>query len=233
MEVIIFACRGRDAAHERLFASLEASDIGKNYTVMMHPEGMHRNEHWRLTHEHAANAKGEFVIVLEDDVIVNRHILKNVETWGWKEHKDFGAGWIYNPGGYSNRDTWYKGPRAWAMTPGVVYRTKDLPRIIEVAWQQMSTVSPAQAARPGVPAIPASAMPWDCAVAYAAHDGGKRIRVHYPSLVEHPNDLPSALGNPSESMLRTSRGTFDPDWERPRGHEHGYIDRFGRRQVLR
>lgn len=215
-EVIVFAAPNR-AAHEKCFASIEASDIGKNYVVSMHPEGVSRNDHWLATHQLACRASSEFVVVLEDDVLVNRYILENVDSWRWKEHKDFGAGWIYNAGGYSDRDTWYRGPQAWAMTPGVVYRTSELPKLIQIAWLKMHDHNP---------------MPWDCAIAYAAHGGGKRIRVHYPSLVEHQNEFPSVLGNPSKSVLRTSRGTFRQDFRRPAGHEHGYFDQYGRRRSM-
>lgn len=211
MEVVVFAAPGRTLAHERTFASIEASDIGRNYEVSMHPAGMDKNEHWRRTHELAASAKSEFVLVLEDDVLVNRFILENIASWGWKHNTDFGAGWVYKPGGYcGNRDVWYSGKRPWAMTPGVVYKTSDLPRLIEIAMGVMRT------------------MPWDCAMAWAATDGGRRIRVHAPSLIEHQNDVPSVLGNPSQSPLRTSRGTFEEEWRRPPGHEHGLVDRHGR-----
>jgi hypothetical protein len=211
IEVVVFASPNRELAHSRTFPSIEASDIGKGYKLSMHPDGMDKDEHWRKTHELAARAETEFVVVLEDDVFVNRHILENVETWRWKSHPDTGAGWLYNAGGYSTRDTWYRGKRPWAMTPGVVYRTSALPRLIEIAMAEMK-----------------KGVPWDCAMAWAVTDGGKRIRVHYPSLIEHQNDVPSKLGNPSQSVLRTSRGTFSETWRRPAGDEHAYIDRFGR-----
>jgi len=213
IDVVVFASPGRDDAHARCWPSIRASDIGERFTVSMHPEGMDKNEHWRKTHELAAEASSEFVLVLEDDVLVNRHILENIESWRWKHNKDFGAGWIYNAGGYSSKDTWYRGVRPWAMTPGVVYRTADLPRLIELAWKEMTKASP---------------IPWDCAIASAAEHGGKRIRVHFPSLVEHMNDVKRVLGNPSMSPLRTSRGTFKVNWRRPSDDSNGLVDRFGR-----
>jgi hypothetical protein len=215
-EVVVFAAPGRDAAHTQCFASIEASDIGKSYVVSLHPEGLSANEHWRATHLLAARAKSEFVLVLEDDVLVNRHILDNIDTWRWKHNRDFGAGWVYNPGGYStNKDTWYRGAKPWAMTPGVLYRTDTLAKFVEVAWEKMNA--------------PKSPLPWDCAIAFAAEGDGKRIRVHFPSLVEHLNDVPSKIGNSSKSSMRTSGGTFRPDWRRPIDDANGIVDRFGRR----
>lgn len=211
IEVVVFAAPGRDEAHRRSFASIEASDIGTRYQVSMHPEGMKPGDHWRATHELAAKASTEFVLVLEDDVLVNRFIIQNIESWRWRLNKDFGAGWIYNPGGYAKKyDTWYVG-KPWAMTPAVLYETKRLPALIELAWPKMQ-----------------GGMIWDCAIAWAAVQGGKRIRVHFPSLVEHMNDVPSKLGNPNKSVLRTSGGTYREEWLRPSGDPNGLIDRFGR-----
>lgn len=213
-DVVVFAAPGRNEAHRSCFASIEGSDIGKGYKLSMHPPELSKDEHWRATHELAARASSEFVLVLEDDAIVNRHILWNIETWRWKHHRDFGAGWVYNPGGYSQVDTWYRGNRAWAMTVAVLYRTETLPRLIDTSWKRMVTGEP-----------------WDCAIAWAAHDGGKRIRVHFPSLAEHQNHLPSKIGNPSQSPMRTSRGTFRQDWRRAERSEHGKLDRHGRTQI--
>ncbi len=212
IEVVVFAAPGRDEAHAKTFASIEASDIGRNYVVSMHPEGLPPNEHWRQTHDLAARAESEFVLVLEDDVLVNRFILENIESWRWKHNDDFGGGWVYWPGGYARTDTWHTGHRPWAMTPGVVYRTAMLPKLIEMSMEFMEGKKK---------------LPWDCAIALAC-ETGKRIRVHHPSLVEHLNDLPSKLGNSSRSPMRTSRGTFDANWRRPKGDKNGYFDQHGR-----
>jgi hypothetical protein len=211
ISVVVFAAPGRDVAHERTFASIHASDIGRNYIVSMHETGVERDEHWRRTHMLAAAQPTDLVLVLEDDVLVNRHILANIASWRWPLRPEFGAGWVYNPGRYSTKDVWYRGPRAWAMTPGVVYKTASLPRQVDLAMGKMQ-----------------AGMPWDCAIAWAVHDAGRRIRVHYPSLVEHQNDVPSKLGNPSKSVLRTSRGTYDETWQRPPSDPNALYDRHGR-----
>jgi hypothetical protein len=208
--VIVMAAPDRPA-HASCFASIAESDIGPGgYTVSMHPQELSKNDHWRATHELAAKATTELVLVLEDDVLVNRHILHNVQTWRWPLSRNFGAGWLYNAGGYSTKDVWYEGPWEWACTQAVLYRTEALPRLIEFAWKRMVK------------------QPWDCAMAWAAHQEGRKIRVHYPSLVEHLNHFPSAYGSDRGSMLRTSRGTFDAKWRRPVGHDHHRIDKFGR-----
>lgn len=214
-EVIVFAAPGRPEAHELCYASIRASDIGENFTISEHPPGITAAEHWKATHELAARAKGEFVIVVEDDVLVNQHILHNVETWRYKhDEKTFGAGWLYTPGGYGHRDTWYQGTWEWYGTCGVLYKTSRLPFLIEKAWERMQ----------------AHGTPWDLAMSWACHLDGRRLRVHHPALVEHLNQLPSKLGN-APGGRRDSGGTFSKDWKRPDQHQHGILDQWGRKTV--
>jgi len=214
-EVFVFAAPGRDEAHALSYASLRASDIGESFTVSEHPPGIPAVEHWLATHRLAAQAKSEWVLVLEDDVLVNEHILYNIDTWRYKhDAKAFAAGWLYAPGGYSRRDTWYSGTWDWYGTCGVLYRTRLLPGLLAHASERMR----------------AQTLPWDLAISWACHLDGKRIRVHHPALVEHLNDLPSKLGNPTGGR-RDSGGTFSKDWQRPAKHEHGVFDQWGRKTV--
>lgn len=211
-EVFVFAAPGRDDAHALSYASLRASDIGENFTVSEHPPGISAREHWRATHLLAAQAQTEFVLVLEDDVLVNSHILWNIATWRHKhDEKAFSAGWLYAPGGYSRRDTWYAGSWDWYGTCGVLYRTRLLPALIDAAWERMGKLQ----------------QPWDLSIAWACHMEGRRIRVHHPALVEHLNELPSKLGNATGGR-RDSGGAFSQTWRRPDKHEHGILDQWGR-----
>jgi len=215
IEVIVFAAPGRDEAHAFSYASLRASDIGERFTISEHPPGISAREHWLRTHLLAAQAQSKFVVVLEDDVLVNRHILYNIDTWRYKhDARSFGAGWLYAPGGYSRRDTWYSGTWDWYGTCGVLYRTDRLSFLIERAWQRIEQED----------------MPWDLAISWACHLDGKRIRVHHPALVEHLNALPSKLGNPTGG-LRDSGGTFSESFVRAPKHEHGIFDQWGRKTV--
>jgi hypothetical protein len=216
VSVVVFAAAQR-ATHELCFQSIRESDVGE-HLVCHHPPELTANEHWYATHEFAANAPTELVVVLEDDCLVNRHLAWNVGTWRWPHDGDFGAGWIYNPGGSAKKDVWYRGPREWHGTVGVVYRTEMLPKLIERAWPRIR-----------------GGEAWDIAVASAAHTGddgrSKRIRIHYPALVEHLDEFPSVVGS-APSGKRTSRGTFDREWRRPiGGHEHGLCDQHGRSLV--
>lgn len=214
ISVFVFAAPERPEAHAQCFASIEASDIGRNYTVCMHPPGITAWEHWKQTHERAAACGTELALVLEDDCLVNRHILHNAQTWRYPYDRSYSAGWLYNPGGYAQRDVWRSGPWNWYGTVAVLYRTDRLLELIETAW----------AARERWGA-------WDEALAWACHQHGRKIRVHFPSLAEHLDSAPSKVGNRQGSPLRTSRGTFSLEWRRPERHEHGIVDQWGRRVV--
>jgi hypothetical protein len=211
IDVVVLAAPGRDEAHRRCYSSIEASDIGQRYTVCEHPPGVTAREHWQRTLERAAAARSELVLVLEDDCLVNRHILDNCRSWKWPTAHHFGAGWLYRPGGFcGDRDEWYTKGIDWYGTVGVLYRTELLGRFVEEACAWMAEHD---------------SNAWDCAIARAVLCGGYGLRVHYPSLVEHMIDVPSKVGhetNPEHDYyFRSSRGTFKVDWKRPAGHEHG------------
>lgn len=211
LEVLVLACPRPGEAHARLRASLASSDVGEDRTFCMQKPGQAGWDHWERTHRRAAASRAHLVLVLEDDVVVNRHLAANARSWCWPDHPDFAAGWLYAPGGYARRDTWYSGPREWYGTCGVLYRPAHLARIVDRTMRL-------HAERPG--------LPWDSALSLACHEVG-RIRVHHPSLVEHPDDVESAVGNRVHRDTRTSRGTFDATWLRSED-QHGRRDRFGR-----
>ena len=207
IDTFVLAAPGRDGAHARCFTSIEQSDIGEDYTLCMHPPGVDKREHWRATLDRAAHSCSEYVLVLEDDVLVNRHILHNCRTWKWPRDPHFGAGWLYKPGGLSpGLDEWYTKDLEWYGSIAVLYRRELLPRFLELAWQWLSKHN---------------SDAWDCAISRAVTTGGYGIRMHSPSLAEHLDDEPSLLGHPPNWYFRTSRGTYQQDWRRALGDRHG------------
>jgi hypothetical protein len=201
IEVFVLAAPNRPEAHRRCYRSIEESDIGEDYTVCENPPGLGCRQHWKETHERAARSDRPFVMVLEDDVVVNRHILHNCRTWKWKHDQKFGAGWLFRPGGvWGTNDDWYPGYK-WFCTQGVLYPTALLPKLIAIAWGIMQA--------PGREA-------WDVAISHAVWRAGLRIRMHGPALVEHIVTVPSAIGNPNSAQMgRSSNGTFSKSWKRP------------------
>lgn len=197
---------GREAAHARCFQSIEASDIGLNYHLCVNPPGMPKREHWRQTHELAAAAATELVLVLEDDCLVNRHILRNCASWKWPREKRYAAGWLYSPGGlFGGADTWYCKDTHWYGTVGVLYKRALLPQLVTRALHWMQN---------------RKSDSWDCAISAAVLAGGWGLRVHGPPLVEHQLDAPSKLNHHHTYWFGTTRGHFKADWKRPLVHEH-------------
>jgi len=205
IEVIVLAAPGRDEAHRRCYASIEASDIGKDYAAYENPRDVPPRTHWECVLTHAANAETEFVLVLEDDCLVNRHILHNCRTWPATRDKHFGCGFLYKPGGYPQKvEGWYTQGTDWYGTVAVLYRTELLADFIDSAMKWMESHD---------------SNAWDCAITRAVLTGGYGIRVHEPCIAEHLHDVPSAagnVGNPEHDYYyRSSRGTFDAEWRRP------------------
>lgn len=198
IEVFVLAAPGREAS-KLCRQSLEASDIGTDYVWCEHPAGITPHDHWIETFDRMARSEAPMVILLEDDCIVNRHILRNVRLWSWPDHPDFGAGWLYNPGGYcGGKDVWYQERQVWYGTVAVLYWTADVPYIQSAAERWMEDQHAPHA--------------WDCAVGWALQYLGLKIRAHGPPLVEHQLG-PSLLGHEHNWSFSTTRGTFKADWK--------------------
>jgi hypothetical protein len=203
IEVFVLAAPGRDVAHRALRASLHASDVGEDYHWCEHPTGMKALEHWARTFERMAESPAPQVILLEDDCLVNRHLLQNVRMWSWPDHVEFGAGWLYNPGGYcAGNDVWYSEAVPWYGTVGVLYWTADVLTVLRGALRWMRDQGNLHS--------------WDCAVAWAIDRMRLKIRAHGPPIVEHQHQVASALGHRQTWEFGSTRGTFQPDW-RPVG----------------
>ena len=192
-------------------ASIEASDIAENYRRVVHPPKLTLQEFvLRFLDVMYEESDAEFVLRLEDDIEVNRHILHNVRSWPALSDPRFGIGWVFDPGGeYSERsiidriynqlgtDGW-----RWGIVPrsfGVVFRRSELPAIRKY----MQGWFPGN--RPDY---------YDLAYGLAASTLGKHVCVHSPSLVEHDPTLPSTLGHSTDNH-DSSGGTFRLEWRRP------------------
>jgi len=196
LEAFVWGIPGREPQHTLLRESLAASDVGEA-TWLLHPPGKTAWEHWEEAHRTAARSPADLVLLLEDDVILNRHLRHNVETWARLRDPEFAAGWLYNPGGYARQDQWYDGGVDWYGTCAVLIAPALLSACVDEA-----------------KILRAGRRDWDHCFSEAILRNGK-IGIHYPSLAEHLDELPSAVGNPPSPDVRTSRGTFDRDWRRP------------------
>ena len=67
--VIVQTCPERRGARDETLASLEASDIGTNYTLLEHPPGLTRRDFFAEVLRTMSEAETEWVIRFEDDVV--------------------------------------------------------------------------------------------------------------------------------------------------------------------
>lgn len=85
----------RDADIHGTLTSIRASDIGEDFHVFRQPEdeqdaGKFHLDSWRR----ACDSGAEWVLRLEDDVVVSKSILARLSQWEACSFDMFGAGWL-------------------------------------------------------------------------------------------------------------------------------------------
>lgn len=208
IDVFVQAVRGR-SSWETTQASIEASDIGERYVVSYQGERTTPRQHFLHLMATMAESKSPWVLRLEDDVLVNRHILENIKTWKAKNEKDFGAGWLFDAGGTTRtthdkiyqrlgKDRWHGGQLHCCQ--GVLLRTEDIGRLRSICaqWFEANLGELGQ----------------DIALSRAVAVLGRRICVHAPPLVEHQIQFRSTLGH-ANTRSHTTEGAFQLEWQRP------------------
>jgi hypothetical protein len=194
--VIVQGVPGR-AAWPRSRASIEASDIKQNYELMLHLRGFTIGEHFLATLLCALDAPTELILRLEDDAVVNQHILHNLWTWPDWKRPDFGAGWAFCP--VAQRGRWMA--REIHGSVGVLLKRSALPAIIKRCEAELRE-QPDRTDQ-------------DLMLSRAVRDSGLFVYLHnYPCLVEHPIDEPSSLDHRHTSIAGTSSGRFSSSWRR-------------------
>lgn len=194
--VVVQGVPDRGLAWERSRESIEASDIGTDYMLMLNPEGVNPRQHFLNVMQRLADAPTEWVLRLEDDAIVNRHIVHNLRTWPALTAPDFGCGWGFFNG--HQQGPW-KGPELHGSL-ATLFRRAHLPAV-------MAGCKKWFAAHKG-------RLSQDLAMSRTVWDLGKRLYLHQPPLVEHPIDTPSTLGHLHNRAAHTTRGRFQLEWKR-------------------
>lgn len=189
-------------------ASIEASDIGTDYTVLEQASHTSPRQHFLYVLYRMSAAKTPWVLRLEDDVEVNRHIRENIATWDAKAEVDFGAGWLFDPGGTTRtthdrlyqrigKDRWHSGELHCCQ--GVLLPREHIPLLMMLCNQWFTD-------NPGV-------LAQDIALSRAVCALGRRICVHAPPLVEHLIKYTSTLGH-ANTRSHTTEGAFRLKWKR-------------------
>jgi hypothetical protein len=216
--VAVQTVAGREAALDRTRRSIEASDIGTAYCVLTHAPGQTVLAHCVAVLAELARSPAAYALRLEDDVIVNRHVLHNLTSWAALDEPNFGGAWLYVPRplmldririGYGpmTRSAYRINGDLLGGSLGVFFRTKDLPAIIDTIRNGAEVAQ-------------------DWALSRAIYTLGRVVYFCKPSLLEHDVTSQSSLGHSAHhhGIYHTSQGYFHPSWKRGRDPER---PRFG------
>ena len=189
-------------------ASIESSDIGKNFLVLHQGENTTARQHFLGVLETMSKCSTEWALRLEDDVLVNQHILHNLRKWPAKYDERFGGGWCFDAGGVTRtvhdrmygrqgNDKWHSGTLHCCQ--GVLLRTEEISKL-RILCEEWFSKNPGRLSQ-------------DIALSNAIAASGKQICIHSPSLLEHLVRYQSTLKN-AHTRSHTSEGTFLPEWRR-------------------
>jgi hypothetical protein len=223
VKVLVHTSEARKLLLDRTLQSLYESDVRTDFEVAVGPCPWDRAA-WdhALEAVRKASTCAEYVLRLEDDVIVNRHIIHNCLTWPAIHEDTFGVGWLFLHDG-----TW--NPKAavierrrgradlcmnWGGSicggQGQLFKSEHVERIlahIEDA-RKNKVMSTGEYLTPDWPLM------MDGSVSCATRLAGLWCFMHEPSLVNcHDGCRVSTDGR--EHTGHFSNKTFDLDWRRP------------------
>ena len=203
--VFVQSHAGREPVLNGLRASLEASDVGTDYRVMMHPSGRTVVEHFLDVLGAMRDSDADLVLRLEDDALVNRHLRHNLTTWPAVHRPDFGAGWAMSPP-LSVLDWIYRkrvhNPARKRLIPicvAVMFWRRDMDWVIDGCQRWF--------ARHGGDAM-------DFAMSAAAHDAGRKNYLHDPCLADHRILGVASTLRHNHKSSDTAAGAYRETWKR-------------------
>ena len=218
LTVWVNSCPQRIHKLDALKASLEASDLTRvGWEIISSKEIIPWSktiEEWCDWWKTAASKGKQWVLRIEDDVLVSPHIIWNTATWPALREPDFGVGLLFtfdhlieNLGGVGllpNGVCYSKG-QSFAGGQAQLIRSDLVPKIIDWLWANHKT-SPIMAGW--------NWQEWfDVGITTAATLLGKRTYLHVPSLVNTGELSDISEASPGVRDHRANR-TWKPDWKR-------------------
>lgn len=208
--VWVHTWHGRDRERNMTLRSLEESDVENGFEVMRQPPGVDRDVFYVETLADLADREDvEWMLRVEDDAVVNRHLLYNACTWEAVNDPLFGAGWLSVTNdmladqahcglvrGHRTREY-----HEAHFAGGVLMRTSILRELLPSIEQRLGEGDPD---RPGKRFAPG------CALSNAVWRAGLRVFYHLPSIVAIDLNLPTYHGGSQCFWLQP----FDANWRR-------------------
>lgn len=178
--------------------SIEASDIGIDYRRSVQPVNLTARQHFVQLLHWMADAKTPYVLRLEDDALVNRHILANLAAWPDRHDPRFGAGWLFCPLDRPYGGLWDRSELHGSV--GVLLPTADIPHLIPRVERWFETHE--------------RKLSQDIALSRAVWLSGKRLFLHRPALVDHQTGGKSTVvgGEEARALAIRECAGFDETW---------------------
>lgn len=187
ISVVVHTHPGRQNHLDPIKESLESSDVLKMYSIAMEPHGLGHYEkmlHWLMFLNRAAR-EAPYVLRLEDDVVVNRHILHNVGTWSALLDPDFGMGILFahEDNAHHFQRTQYGLSASMARTriayaQGQLFESTALQAATKAVWEVLRSEGH------GWETLTKKWSRFDGTISLAISKVRKHIYLHRPSLVE-------------------------------------------------
>lgn len=216
--VVVQTIPGREHLLARLRENLDRSDASGSYHVLYgdcggvvdDPSAVSRlrgfGEHLPALLRWLGEQPTEYAIHLEDDAIVNEHLLHNVRSWPAVRRDDFGAGWLLN--------TWEQRRDEQTMDwNGIAYRCGDVWCSVGLLLRTDQCEEWAERFE----RLCSSGKGFDVYMSRAVRGARKLNYLHDPPIVEHDLGCGSSQRHDFlKPRTHDSGGTFSATWKRGR-----------------
>jgi len=210
MLVWIHTCPPREPLLGRLLDSLRRSDVREYEIRCCRAKGLHAVEDWMVAQLDELTERDEWVLRMEDDIVVSPHLMHNALSWPARRCPYFGVGLLYRFSWYTDdTDRWrvdaatgslWHDHRHVAGAQLVLYRSE--------AWRRI---------RKHLPLQRGSLM--DLGITEAVQRAGLRTYVHKPSLAQTLPEVSTQHCLHAGSQHEHYALDYDPEYRRPAGEQ--------------